>query len=180
VLINAAGVNQDGLAVRFPESALNSIVSTNVVGTLLATKVFLAAVLRESRSPQPSQIVTIGSTAGLIGNRGQSVYSASKSALVGWTLSLAREYADRGVRAHLLCPGLIEDTAMAERRLRESRTMHASHRPVSVTKDDVIRAVDYLIASPSSNGIILPVGSLLCLDRVEAGAFDGDRLSTAT
>jgi NAD(P)-dependent dehydrogenase (short-subunit alcohol dehydrogenase family) len=126
------------------------MILTNVVGTIYASKVFLKGIMRDP-DRSPSYIVTIGSSSGLFGNRGQSVYSASKSALIGWTQSLAKEYANRGVRAHLVCPGLVEDTDMARESLDRLQVS-------SVTKDDIIRAIDYLIHSPSSNGIILPVG----------------------
>ena len=126
-----------------------------------ATKVFLQGVLKESSSSLSiSHIISLGSNVGLLGNRGQSVYSTSKSALLGWTLSLAKEYADRGIRVHLVCPGLVKDTDMAKEALNQTR-LSTDHRYSLVTKEDVIRAIDYLIQSPSSNGIILPVGSLV-------------------
>jgi short-subunit dehydrogenase len=164
ILINAAGINRDGLAVRFVETSLEAIIATNVIGTMHATKVFLQGVLKDSSSSSSSisHIITLGSSVGLLGNRGQSVYSTSKSALLGWTLSLAKEYADRGIRVHLVCPSLVKDTEMAKETLNQTQLSNNNDLRYSlVTKEDVIRAIDYLIQSPSSNGIILPVGSLV-------------------
>ena len=109
VLINAAGVNHDGLMASMSEAHIDRIVRTNLLGSMYSCKVFSRLALRHRI--QGGSIVNIGSVIGSVGNVGQSVYSASKAGLQGLTKSLAKELGPRNIRVNLLEPGYI-DTGM--------------------------------------------------------------------
>uniref|UniRef100_A0A8C7LSP7 3-ketoacyl-[acyl-carrier-protein] reductase beta subunit n=1 Tax=Oncorhynchus mykiss TaxID=8022 RepID=A0A8C7LSP7_ONCMY len=101
-LVNAAGINRDGLLLRTRPEDMVALLHTNLLGSMLTCK----AALRSMLHTQGGAIVNIGSVVGLKGNAGQCVYSASKAGLEGFTRSLAKEVASRNVRVNLLAPGM--------------------------------------------------------------------------
>lgn len=108
-IINCAGINHDSLLLRTTEEDIQNIINTNLIGTIQLTKVFTRNLLKSSNGC----IINIGSVVGSHGNVGQTVYSASKSGLIGkffwlkkgFTKSLAKELGPRGVRVNLIEPG---------------------------------------------------------------------------
>ncbi|XP_044873750.1 3-oxoacyl-[acyl-carrier-protein] reductase isoform X6 [Mauremys mutica] len=100
-LVNAAGVNRDGLLLRTTSEDMVSQINTNLLGTMLTCK----AAVRHMLQQQGGAIVNIGSIVGLKGNSGQSVYSASKAGLVGFSRSLAKEVARKKIRVNMVAPG---------------------------------------------------------------------------
>jgi len=93
VLVNNAGVTRDNLLMRLSEEDFDTVVRTNLKGTFLVTK----AVSRQMIRQRGGRIVNISSVVGEMGNAGQSVYAASKAGILGFTKSLARELASRGI-----------------------------------------------------------------------------------
>jgi 3-oxoacyl-[acyl-carrier protein] reductase len=104
ILVNNAGVTRDGLLMRMSEQDWDAVLDTNLKGAFLFTKAFSRAFLKQ----RAGRIINIASIAGLIGNAGQSNYAASKAGLVGFTKSLAREFASRGVNVNAIAPGFID------------------------------------------------------------------------
>jgi 3-oxoacyl-[acyl-carrier protein] reductase len=104
ILVNNAGVTRDGLLMRMSEQDWDVVLDTNLKGAFLFTKAFSRAFLKQ----RAGRIINIASIAGLIGNAGQSNYAASKAGLVGFTKSLAREFASRGVNVNAIAPGFID------------------------------------------------------------------------
>jgi 3-oxoacyl-[acyl-carrier protein] reductase len=104
ILVNNAGVTRDGLLVRMSEADWDTVLNTNLKGAFLFTKALSRAFMKQ----RSGSIINIASVVGLIGNAGQSNYAASKAALIGFTKSVARELASRGVRVNALAPGFIE------------------------------------------------------------------------
>ncbi|XP_041647796.1 carbonyl reductase family member 4 [Cheilinus undulatus] len=102
-LVNAAGINRDALLLRTKPEDMLDLLQTNLLGSMLTCR----AALRSMLHTKGAAIVNIGSVVGLKGNAGQCVYSASKSGLEGFTRSLAKEVASRGIRVNLLAPGFI-------------------------------------------------------------------------
>ncbi|XP_022607135.1 carbonyl reductase family member 4 isoform X1 [Seriola dumerili] len=102
-LVNAAGINRDALLLRTKPEDMVALLHTNLLGTMLTCR----AALRSMLLSQGAAIVNIGSVVGLKGNAGQSVYSASKAGLEGFTRSLAKEVASRNIRVNLLAPGTL-------------------------------------------------------------------------
>ncbi|CAN5897143.1 3-oxoacyl-[acyl-carrier-protein] reductase [soil metagenome] len=104
ILVNNAGVTRDNLMMRMKEDEFDEVVRTNLKGTYLCTK----AVLRSMVRARWGRIVNVTSVVGLIGNAGQANYAASKAGIIGFTKSVAREVAQRGITANAVAPGYVE------------------------------------------------------------------------
>jgi 3-oxoacyl-[acyl-carrier protein] reductase len=104
ILVNNAGVTRDNLLMRMSEAEWDTVLDTNLKGAFLVTKAFSRALIKQ----RSGRIINVASVIGLIGNAGQSNYAASKAGLIGFTKSVARELASRGITANVLAPGFIE------------------------------------------------------------------------
>jgi 3-oxoacyl-[acyl-carrier protein] reductase len=104
ILVNNAGVTRDGLLMRMSEPDWDAVLDTNLKGAFLFTKAFSRGFLKQ----RSGRIINISSIAGLMGNAGQSNYAASKAGLIGFTKSLAREFASRSVNVNAIAPGFID------------------------------------------------------------------------
>src|SRR5574341_1620271 len=109
ILVNNAGITRDGLLVRMKEEDWNLVLQVNLNGTFHCTK----AVLQPMTKQRYGRIVNIASIVGAMGNAGQANYAASKAAVIGFTKTVAREYASRQVTVNAVAPGFI-DTAMTQ------------------------------------------------------------------
>lgn len=109
ILVNNAGVTRDGLLARMSSDDWDSVLNTNLKGAFHWTK----PVGRIMAKQRAGKIVNIASVIGLIGNAGQSNYAASKAGLIGFSKSVAKEFASRGVTCNVVCPGFI-DTDMTK------------------------------------------------------------------
>lgn len=104
ILVNNAGITRDGLLMRLSEADWDAVLNTNLKGAFSFTKAFSRAFLKQ----RSGRIINISSVIGLIGNAGQCNYAASKAALIGFTKSVAKEFASRGVTVNAIAPGFIE------------------------------------------------------------------------
>lgn len=104
ILVNNAGVTKDNLLIRMKEEEWDQVMNVNLKGTFLCTK----AVSRMMMKKRYGKIINITSVVGIIGNAGQANYSASKAGVIGFTKSMARELASRGIRVNAVAPGFIE------------------------------------------------------------------------
>lgn len=109
ILVNNAGITKDGLLMRMSEESWDAVLDINLKGCFLCTK----AVIPEMARQRYGRIINIASVAGFMGNPGQANYSASKAGIVGFTKTVAREYASRGITVNAVAPGFIE-TAMTD------------------------------------------------------------------
>ena len=109
ILINNAGIIDDGLLVRMSDDSWHSVIDTNLNGTFYCTR----AVLRKMLSNRWGRIINIGSVVGFRGNAGQSNYSASKAAIIGFTKAVAKEVATRGITVNCVTPGYLETETTA-------------------------------------------------------------------
>jgi 3-oxoacyl-[acyl-carrier protein] reductase len=107
ILVNNAGITRDGLLLRMKRNDWDDVLSTNLTGTFLLTQALLGPMLKN----RWGRVINISSIVGQTGQAGQTNYSASKAGMIGFTKSLAREIASRGITANAVAPGYIE-TAM--------------------------------------------------------------------
>ncbi|GAB6061313.1 3-oxoacyl-ACP reductase FabG [Deferrisoma palaeochoriense] len=110
ILVNNAGITRDNLALRMKLEDWRAVIDTNLTGAFLCAKACLRPMVRA----KSGAIVNISSVVGALGNPGQPNYCAAKAGLEGLTRSLAREYANRGVRVNAVAPGYIATDMTAE------------------------------------------------------------------
>ncbi len=110
ILVNNAGIRKDGLLVRMREEDWDSVVDINLKGTFNCTK----AVARGMFKNRYGRIVNITSTAGEVGNPGQTNYTASKAGVIGFTKASAKEFSSRGVTVNAISPGFVETDIISD------------------------------------------------------------------
>jgi len=103
VLVNNAGVTRDGLVLRMDDDAWQEVIDINLKGTFLFCKAVGAVMMRA----RYGRIINISSVSGLMGNPGQANYSASKAGVIGFSRTIARELASRGITVNVVAPGFI-------------------------------------------------------------------------
>ena len=155
-LVNNAGFSQDGLLLKYSMETYDKVMATNVKGAFVCAKAAMRGMLREKWG----RIVNVSSAVALHGNAGQTVYAASKTALLGLTTSLAREIAAKGVTVNAICPGLV-DTEMTSHLDERARTYYMEQTPLGRTArlEEVSAVVRFLMSDEASyvNGAVIPV-----------------------
>ena len=146
ILVNNAGVTRDNLLMRMSEEEWDTVINTNLKGAFNFTK----ALTRPFIKQRSGRIINIASVTGLIGNAGQSNYAASKAALIGFTKSVAKELAPRGITANAIAPGFIETdmTAALDDKVRESIIGNVPLGRFG-SPDDIAHAAVFLAMEPS-------------------------------
>jgi 3-oxoacyl-[acyl-carrier protein] reductase len=146
-LINNAGITRDALMMRMGDDAWQAVIDVNLTGTYLCSK----AVIRVMMKQRDGRIVNISSVVGAMGNAGQTNYAASKAGVVGFTKSLAREVAARGITVNAVAPGFIQ-TAMTDALPDKAREELVNLIPSGRlgTPEDVAAAVRFLISEDAS------------------------------
>ncbi len=157
ILVNNAGVTRDGLLMRMSEGDWDTVVDTNLKGAFLFTRAFSRTFLKQ----RSGRIINVASVVGLLGNPGQSNYAASKAGLLGFTKSVARELASRGITANALAPGFIETdmTAGLNEQMKEALLKSIPLGALGQA-EDVANAALFL-ASPAARYI---TGQVLVVD----------------
>ena len=115
VLVNNAGITMDNLLIRMTDNEWNDVIETNLSSVYRITKEFIKDMMKD----RYGRVINIGSVVGMSGNAGQTNYSATKSALLGFTKSLAKEVASRNITVNTVSPGFI-DTDMTKK-LKDSQ-----------------------------------------------------------
>jgi 3-oxoacyl-[acyl-carrier protein] reductase len=155
-LVNNAGFSQDGLLIKYSMETYDRVMATNVKGSFLCAQAAMRGMLREKWG----RIVNVSSAVALHGNAGQTVYAASKTALLGLTRSLAREIATKGVTVNAICPGLV-DTEMTSHLDDQARSYYMEQTPLRRTArlEEVSAVVRFLMSDEASyvNGAVIPV-----------------------
>ena len=104
ILVNNAGITKDGLLMRMKEEDFESVIDVNLKGVFNTTKVVTPIMMKQ----RAGKIINISSVVGLVGNAGQCNYAASKAGVIGFSKSIARELAPRGVNINVVAPGYID------------------------------------------------------------------------
>jgi 3-oxoacyl-[acyl-carrier protein] reductase len=141
VLVNNAGITRDNLMMRMKDDEWQDILDTNLTSVFRLSK----AVLRAMMKKRHGRIVTIGSVVGTMGNAGQANYAAAKAGLIGFSKSLGREVASRGITVNVVAPGFIE-TDMTRSLNEEQRAAILSQVPTQRLGDpkEIASAVAFL------------------------------------
>ncbi|MHB1405496.1 MAG: 3-oxoacyl-[acyl-carrier-protein] reductase [Desulfitobacteriaceae bacterium] len=157
ILVNNAGITRDNLILRMKEADWDAVLDTNLKGMFLCTKAVSKGMLKQ----RSGAIVNISSVVGVTGNAGQANYAAAKAGVLGFTKSIAKELAPRGIRVNAVAPGYIL-TDMTGTLAEEVKNEILGEIPLSRIGDpeEVAQAVLFLV-SPAAAYI---TGQTLCVD----------------
>jgi 3-oxoacyl-[acyl-carrier protein] reductase len=157
ILVNNAGVTRDGLLMRMSDEDWDTVLNTNLKGAFFFTKAFSRAFARQ----RSGRIINISSVIGLIGNAGQCNYAASKAGLIGFTQSVAKELASRGITVNAIAPGFVE-TDMTSQLKPEMRDAILKQIPLGSfgSAEDIAGAALFL-AGPAARYV---TGQVLTVD----------------
>lgn len=146
ILINNAGITRDSLLIRMKEVDWDQVLDVNLKGVFLTTKLIGKKMLKQ----KSGSIVNITSVVGLMGNAGQANYAASKAGVIGFTKSIAREFASRGIRVNAVAPGFIESdmTKALDDKVVESYMTGIPLKRFGKA-DDVANTVSFLVGDQS-------------------------------
>lgn len=157
VLVNNAGITRDTLLLRMDDEQWDVVMNTNLKSVFVATR---SAARYLMRAPA-GRIINIGSVSGIVGNKGQANYAASKAALLGFTKTVARELAGKGVTANVVAPGFVTTDmtgALPEKVLEEVKKLIPLGR--FGQPQDIAALVGFLAGEAS--GYL--TGQVICVD----------------
>jgi 3-oxoacyl-[acyl-carrier protein] reductase len=157
ILVNNAGLTRDNILLRLKDDDWDAVIDANLRGAFATTR----AAIRGMMKRRWGRIINISSVVGLIGNKGQANYAASKAGLIGLTKSVAKEFASRNVLANVIAPGFIE-TEMTAAMTPEARAAMSGQIPLERlgTAQDVANVVAFL----SSEQAAYITGQVLVVD----------------
>jgi 3-oxoacyl-[acyl-carrier protein] reductase len=157
ILVNNAGITRDGLLLRMSDEDWDAVLGVNLKGAFLFTR----AVGRTMLQQRSGAIVNIASIVGVMGNAGQANYSASKAGLIGFTKTVAKELASRGIRSNAVAPGFIQ-TPMTDKLSPEAKKAQTDFIALKRLglPEDVANVVLFLASDLSS----YVTGQVICVD----------------
>ncbi len=147
ILVNNAGITRDNILPRLKDSDWTDVIDANLRGAFATTR----AAVRGMMKRRWGRIINVSSIVGLVGNKGQSNYAASKAGLIGFTKSVAKELAARNILANVVAPGFI-DTDMTTAMTPDARTALTSQIPLDRlgTPAEVAGVVTFLASEAAS------------------------------
>ncbi|MCX8575023.1 MULTISPECIES: 3-oxoacyl-ACP reductase FabG [unclassified Gilliamella] len=147
ILVNNAGITRDNLLMRMKEDEWQDILNTNLTSVFRLSK----ALMRTMMKKRYGRIITIGSVVGTMGNAGQANYAAAKAGLIGFSKSLAREVASRGITVNVVAPGFIA-TDMTEALTDDQKALTLAQVPTGRLGEpaEIASAVAFLASDEAS------------------------------
>ncbi len=147
VLVNNAGITRDNLLLRMKPAEWDDVIATNLTSVFISTQAVMKPMLKQ----RSGSIINIGSVVGLTGNAGQANYAAAKAGLIGFSKSIAREVASRGIRVNVIAPGFI-DTDMTSAMPDAAKQALLANIPLGRTgaPSDIAALVVYLASEASA------------------------------
>ena len=157
ILLNNAGITQDGLLIRMDDAQWDRVLAINLKGAFLCTRAVGKVMLKARRG----RMINIASIVGLIGNAGQANYAASKAGLIGMTKAVAKELASRGITVNAIAPGFIK-TDMTDKLSEDARARLLGYIPMGTLGEarDVAQAALFL----AGEGARYVTGHVLVVD----------------
>lgn len=154
VLVNNAGITRDKLMLKMTEEDFETVLKINLTGTFNMTQ----SVLKPMTKVRQGAIINISSVVGLTGNIGQANYAASKAGLIGFTKSVAREVAARGVRVNAIAPGFIESdmTDVIPEKMKEAMLAQIPMKRVGKA-DEVAQLASFLAQQEYLTGQVVAI-----------------------
>lgn len=147
VLVNNAGITRDNLLMRMKDQEWDDIIDTNLSSIFRLSK----AVLRPMMKKRAGRIINIGSVVGTMGNSGQANYAAAKAGVIGFSKSMAREVASRGITVNVVAPGFIQ-TDMTDELTEDQKAATLANVPAGRlgNPDEIAAAVTYLASDAAA------------------------------
>ena len=144
ILVNNAGITRDQLVMRMSDEDWDKVLTVNLKSAFLCTR----TVLRHMVKQRWGRIISISSIAGVVGNAGQANYASAKAGIIGFTKTIAKEVASRGITANAIAPGVIE-TQMTQQLDEKQRQELKQHIPLGYfgSPQDVAEAVAFLASA---------------------------------
>ncbi len=141
ILVNNAGITRDRLLIRMTDEEWDTVIAVNLKSVFLCTR----AVLRHMTNQHSGRIISMASIVGIMGNAGQANYAAAKAGIIGFTKTIAKEAASRGITVNAIAPGFI-DTQMTQQLSDAQKDALKQRIPLGTlgTPDDVADAVAFL------------------------------------
>lgn len=162
ILVNNAGITQDGLLMRMKDAQWNAVLATNLNGAFHATRAVAKGMLKQRRG----RVINVGSIVGIRGQGGQANYAAAKAGLIGFSKAYAQEVASRNITVNVVAPGFVttDMTAGLDEKQVEAILGHIPLKRAG-TPDDVAHAVLYLASDAAGyiTGTVLPVDGGLAM-----------------
>ena len=157
ILVNNAGITRDGLIMTMSEADWDVVIATNLKGTFNCSK----AAVRHMMRRRYGRIISIASVAGQMGNAGQTNYASSKAGQIGFTKSLAREVAARGITVNAIAPGFIDTDILAA---MNPETLEAAVKMVPLGRKGLPSEVAFAAAFLASDQAAFITGQVLAVD----------------
>lgn len=162
VLVNNAGITNDKLLLRMTPADFEEVIKINLIGTFNMTQLIVKKMMKQ----RMGRIINLSSVSGLIGNVGQANYAASKAGVIGFTKTVAREVATRGITCNAIAPGFIQ-TDMTDVLSEKVKQQVSQTIPMQSfgTVTDVAQTAVFLAKSPYITGQVVNVdGGLVMHD----------------
>jgi len=157
ILVNNAGITRDGLIMTMSEEDWDLVIATNLKGTFNCSK----AAVRHMMRKRYGRIINISSVAGQMGNAGQTNYASSKAGQIGFTKSLAREVASRGITVNAIAPGFIDTEIL---NAMNPETLAAAVKMVPLGRKGLPAEIAYAAAFLASDQAAFITGQVLGVD----------------